>query len=460
MNTDSTSLFNPALFIRGVGVLLIGCLLLTGTPSAGSAQTVEEQPGNTPALSLGDAVQEALEANLQLMISQDEIDAAENNRKVQRSNFLPTLNATYQYNRNDEEGRLGGFVGGITTSLLNEYSLVASFRQSVFEGFALINRYKVAELGLEVAQINEELTRQQIIFLAKNAYFSTLKAQKLVDVAKESVDVIEAQEEVAQNFYNVGMTPLNDLLEVQVRLANARQDLIVSQNNLRLAESQFNVVLRRPITAPVVIADVAVYVPVDKGIDYYIDYAEANRLEIEVAELEVQIADKEVRLAKKTFYPSVSVEGQWFRRSTEWDLRDDSDILDPDGWSITGIASWDFWDWGRTYYGSQERYQRLSQARHNLEDIQDQIALEVKEAYLKAVESQNNIKAVEKAIEQAKENLRINEERYKEQVATSTQVLDAQLLLSVTMSNYYNALYDFKIAEAALEKALSLEVIE
>ena len=50
--------------------------------------------------------------------------------------------------------------------------------------------------------------------------------------------------------------------------------------------------------------------------------------------------------------------------------------------------------------------------------------------------------------------------RYKHQVATSTDVLDAQTLLSKTMTNYYNALYDFKISKASLRRVISLEVIE
>jgi outer membrane protein TolC len=61
---------------------------------------------------------------------------------------------------------------------------------------------------------------------------------------------------------------------------------------------------------------------------------------------------------------------------------------------------------------------------------------------------------------QGKENLRINEERYKEQVATSTDVLDAQTLLTITRTNYVNALYDFEIAKAALQRAISLEKLE
>ena len=412
-------------------------------------------------LSLVESIQIALDANLQLMQSKDEIEAAGNQKRVQRSFFFPTLNATYQYNRNDDRGRLGGFLGGITTSLLDEYSLVASFEQPIFDGFSIFNQYKIADLGLDVAEVNNKLVRLTVIFETKRAYFSVLKAQKLLAVADESVKLIRAQEEVAQNFYDVGMTPLNDLLQTQVELANAKQNLIVAKNDLRIAESQFNTVLRRPINAKVQLDDIQEYAPLENDIDYYLKYAEENRLEVQIADLEIEIADREVTLAKKNYYPTVSLQGQWFRRGTEWNLSDDGDeIGDPEGWSITGIASWDFWEWGRTYYGSRERIKRLSQAKHTREEVFDQISLEVNEAYLRAVQSEKNILAIEKAITQAEENLRIVKERYKEQVATSTDVLIAQTLLTETMTNYFNALYDFKIAKAALQRALSYEVLE
>ena len=85
--------------------------------------------------------------------------------------------------------------------------------------------------------------------------------------------------------------------------------------------------------------------------------------------------------------------------------------------------------------------------------------MEVKTAFLRAKEGEKNIITVEKAIEQAKENFRINQERFKEQVATTTDVLNAQTLLSDTLTNYFNALYDFKISNATLFRAMGQEVI-
>jgi outer membrane protein TolC len=300
----------------------------------------------------------------------------------------------------------------------------------------------------------------EVIFQIKQAYFNVLKAEKLLDVARNTVTVLEAQEEVARNFYEVGMTPLNDLLQVQVQLANARQSLITAQNNLDTADSEFNVILRRPVNAPVRLVDIQTYTPLENELGYFLDLAVRNRLDIKIDDLSIQIAEKEVDIARKDYYPSIALEGAYFKSATDWALSDDENFLNPDGWSFTAIASWDFWEWGRTKYGESEKRRRLSQAKIARQKTIDQARLEVEVSYLKARESEKNILAVEKAVEQAKENLRITDERYKEQVATSVDTLVAQNLLTSTQVNYFNALYDFKIAKAFLQKSVNLEILE
>ena len=86
--------------------------------------------------------------------------------------------------------------------------------------------------------------------------------------------------------------------------------------------------------------------------------------------------------------------------------------------------------------------------------LQDSIRLELKEATLALDEAGKNIPTTEKAVEQAEENLRVSEERYKAQVTTSTEVLDAQTLLTQARTNHYNAIYDEKLARGKLLRAL------
>ena len=158
--------------------------------------------------------------------------------------------------------------------------------------------------------------------------------------------------------------------------------------------------------------------------------------------------------------PSVNLRGEYIRSGDDWEASGGEGISDAKRWNIQATAEWDFWEWGRTHFGVREKLHRLSQAQYRREQIMDNIELEVKTAYLRTRESEKNIITVEKAIEQAKENFRINQERFKEQVAATTDVLDAQTLLSDTLTNYFNALYNFKIAKATLYRAMGQEVME
>lgn len=406
--------------------------------------------------SLKQTIETAIKVNLELQSSQEETDAALAEKNARRTNFLPTLSSTYQYDRADDESTFGNIV----TEPKEAYTFVTSFKQPIFTGFSLIRQYNIAELSLELAKINEKLKRQDIILEAKNAYFQLLRTQKLHNIAEETVVQIRSQEEVAKNFYQVGMSPLNELLQAQVELANAKQELIVAKNNLESAEANFNTLLRRPINAPVLINDILDYSPFHETLDYCLSAAKNHRLEIKIADLELEIAKKELQLAKKDYYPSVDLKGNYYKRGTDWDVDGGDGIYDPDGWEITAAATWNFWEWGRTSYGVKGKRSRVSQAELQKNKRLDNIYLEVKNAYLRTQEAEKAIVAVEKAIEQAKENFRINQERYKEQVATSTDVLDAQTLLSRTMTNYYNALYAFKLAKADLFRSIGQEIME
>jgi outer membrane protein len=421
----------------------------------------EAESPTTP-LTLKQTIQQAIAANLNMKQAQEEIRAAEANKNVSRSNFFPTFSAQYNYmHRNKPYAEeIPGTGESFIITPQDEYTFVTAFSQPIFTGFSLINQYKIASLGLDEAEIKAKLTRQDVILDAKNAYFSVLKAQKLVEVQKQTVEQISAQKDVAENFYQVGMSPLNDLLQAQVELADAKQNLIVAQNNLEIAKSQLNLVLRRPVNQPITIENIVNYVPFQHGIEYSLSEADQNRLEIYVANLQVEIAQKQVDLAQGNYWPTINLTGAYTRLGDDYNVNGGEGVIDPISWNIQATATWNFWEWGRTTYGIREKLSRLSEAKFSQAQVLDNINLEVKEAYLRTKEAEKNIVTVEKAIEQAKENYRMTQERYKEQVATSTDVLTAQTLLTRTLTNYYNALYDFKISKARLFRAMGQEVWE
>lgn len=433
--------------------------LLTVTAVTGAPHRICAQDAPPP-LSLSETVAAALAADLAVKSAGAGQEAARAARDGQKTQFLPSFSTGYRYTRFYEKKDISFFGVTIPTRAKHEYAWSASVTQPLFTGFALLNSYRISELGLDLATVNKSLTRQNVILEAKKAYFNVLRAEKLVSVAQEAVTLLEAFGKVARDFHEVGMSPQNEVLKADVELANTRQELTAAQNALDLARSGFNTLLRRPMGAPVRLVDVRDHTPLDRSFDQCLAEALANRQEIAAADLEVDIGERELALSRKDYYPTVNLQGNLYQLGADPDLKGDEGISDASSWEVMVAARWDFWQWGRTQHGVREKTGRLNQARYRRQDLEDRIRLDVQQAFLRAREAEENIETVRTAIEQARENYRISEERYKEHMATSTDVLDARTLLSRTLTNYYGALYDFNIAKATLDRAVGRETAE
>jgi outer membrane protein TolC len=436
------------------GLAFTLCLTL---PPPGSTQAPAPE-----ALSLRDALEIALKANLNIKRSLEDINAAEALRHQSMTRFLPTLGSSYNVIHRNEERTQPSLLSArpIVVSPQDQYTFTTSFTQPVFTGFNLLTEYQINELGLDRAEVSTKLTRQDVILDTKNAFFSVLKNQKLVDVAQQTVTSIASQKEVSENFYKVGLSPLNDLLQSQVQLANARQSLTIAQNNLEIARTNLNTILRRPLNTPVLLVEQIEVDPLRLDLDECFTLAQRNRLELQVADLDIEISQKQVKQTEKDYYPNINLVGQYIRTGDEPNAHGGDGISDSAGWNVAATATWDFFQWGRTGFGRKEKLARVAQSRYRKAQVTDNINLEVKQAYLRTREAEQNIRTIETAVEQSRENLRITEEQYKEQVATQTDVLVAQTLFTQTMTNYYNALYDYKIAKSVLLRAIGQEVLE
>lgn len=439
----------------GIGLQIVWLTVLAGIA------IVFAQPAPPP-LTLQEAVELALTANLGIKRSQEEINAAEALRNASMTGFLPSLGSSYTVIHRNEERTSPSLISGrpIVNSPQDQYTFSTFLRQPIFTGFKLINEYRLSELGLDRAEVTAKVTRQDVILDIKNAFFLVLKNLKLLEVAQQTVRSIAAQRDVAENFYKVGLTPLNDLLQSQVQLANAQQQLTVAVNNLELARAQFNTVLRRPVNTPVALVDELAHGPFPLTLEECFQEADKNRLEIKVANLDIAIAERQVSLSEKDYFPALDLVGTYSRTGDDWQAHGGDGITDAAGWNIQATATWTFWEWGRTGYGRKEKLARLAQSKYRRSEIIDAISLDVKQAYLRTREAEQNIVTVGQAVEQAQENLRITEEQYKEQVATQTDVLIAQTLLTQTETNYTNALFDFKIAKAVLLRTIGQESLE
>jgi outer membrane protein TolC len=269
-------------------------------------------------------------------------------------------------------------------------------------------------------------------------------------VAHQTVKQFSAQLEVTKAFFEVGIVPKNDVLQAEVRLANAKQVLVRTENDVVLAKSSFNSLLRREIDTPLQVIDILEYSPFSLRFEESLKEALEKRPEIRTANLKIEQSKEGVKIAKSGFFPTINLLGNYSRVSDDPLLGGDRG----ERWTVQGLATFTLGDWGKTAYKVGESKVKVTQGEDSKVQLIEGITLEVKNDYQIMLVAEKNISVSEKAIEQAEENVRMNEERYKYQVATATDVLDAVVLLTLARVNYYGALSDFNIAKARLERAM------
>jgi outer membrane protein TolC len=335
----------------------------------------------------------------------------------------------------------------------DNYNWTIEARQPLFTGGGLIANYQATKIGEDAAQIEETAKKQDIVQEVKIAYYDILRAQKILETARQSVEMLTAHRDVAQNYFQVGMIPKNDLLHAEVELANGKQALIKASNAVELTKARFNTILKRKIFAPVEIVDVLKYQPFEKSVEECFDIALKNRPELKIASLRARQAGKLVNAASSEYFPTLGLVANYGRYGDNPSVAG-SDFKDAESWYVMGVASWNFWEWGKTKFRVDASRAKENQALDAQRELSDQIALEIKYASLILQEAEKQIAVSQQVIEQAEENFRISEERYKESVATSTEVLDAQTLLTKAKSEYANALGDYNINYAKLQRAM------
>ncbi|MFH0802409.1 MAG: TolC family protein [bacterium] len=447
-------------FLCGTAIVLVAA---SGS-GVWAAQTIKS-------LSLQECIETALKQSVLIHAAREGVRGAEAQQKEAFTGFLPKFSTSYSYTRLNADPTVTSSattitlpppVGSVTmppntyqVGTKDNYNWNIEARQPLFAGGGILANYEANRLGADIARLEEAATMQDIVRDVKISYFNILKAERMLIVAKQSVEQLKAHRDTAQSFYDVGLIPRNDLLYAEVELANSRQFLVRTENGVEMAKAKLNTLLRREINAPVEVEDILNAFPYEKGLEACMAEALENRPEIRSYLLRVEQARSIVKLLKSEYYPNVSLVGNYARYGDTPGVAG-SPYKPEESWYILAIASWNFWEWGKTDQRVASGQSRENQTAHILTNIRDQIALEVKNAFLLLHEAEKQIQATKKAIEQSEENYRINTERYREQVGTATAVIDAQTILTKARSDYFNALGDFNISHANLERAMGV----
>jgi len=423
-----------------------------------STSAVWAQESQAP-LTLEESIKIAMERSLTVHSAVVGIEGSEFRRMEAITNFLPQWTGQYSYTK----WSFPAFIGNLNLSNLtlltqqissNVYNFNTTLGQPLFTGGFNLATYRSAKVGVDLSKESLEAAKQDLVLQVRVGYFTILRAEKFLAVAEQQVRNFEAQLEVTQAFFDVGIVPKNDVLLAEVNLANARQSLVRAANDLATARASFNILLRREVNTTFEVVDILIHKVFSLSFEQCLDEALRLRPEVKAAQLNIDQAKENVKIARAGFFPTIRLTGNYNRNADFWMLEGGSKEITSDYWSVQALATFTVWNWGNTAFKVGENKVKVKQAEDSKTQLIDSVTLEIKNDYLNMLVAEKNIDTAEKSIEQAEENLRMNEERYKYQVATQTDVVNAVTLLAQARTNYYGALSDFNVAKAQLERAM------
>ena len=423
-----------------------------------STSAVCAQESQAP-LTLEESIKIAVERSLTIHSAVEGVAGSEYKHKEAITSFLPLWTGQYTWGRYNTPVFVGPIpvaipiaipgITGITSRDVYIFNTIVN--QPLFTGGFNSANYRSTKLGVGFSKASVETAKRDLILQVRVGYFTILRAEKYLDVAQQQVKQFEAQLEVTKAFFEAEKVSMNDVLQAEVSLANARQSMAKAANDVATAKASFNILLRREVTTSFEVVDILAYKAIPLSFEQSLEEALRLRPEIKAAQINIDQAKENVKIARSGFFPTISLAGNYNRSSDSWTLEKHIQV---DIWAVQASATFTLWNWGNTAFKVGESKVKVTQAEDSKNQLIDSITLEVRDAYLNMLLAEKNTITAETAIGQAEENLRMFEERYKYQVATQTDVIIAVTFLAQARTNYYGALSDFNIAKAQLERAM------
>ena len=396
--------------------------------------------GACAALSLDEAVAMALNQNPQIKIAvKGEEKAAANLDAAKGANgFSISASSKFSISDGAEQNYANANSNGITASM----PLYTGGKNELN-----INSKKDA---ITTSELNTARTQEDIVLDTIKAYYDILEAKKTVDVDQQSVDNYQAHLTSVQQLYAAGSKARVEVLRSDVELSNARQTLIKAQNAYDIAVSTLKNIIKMDRDEPLSLTDDFSYRVFDKDMYSCLDYAMANRKDLQAAKLAVTVAERDIDIAAADKKPQVDVS-----IGTSWDkqvLPSASDYNYTAGVS----ASWNLFDSNVTNSNIKAAKVAVEEAKLELEKEQDDVDLAVRQAYLNMKEAEKRFTSTDRAVQQAQEDNYIANEKYKAGEGLMLDIIDAQLALSTAQLNYISAQYDYARYKATLENVMGL----
>ena len=414
----------------------------------------------TKTLSLEEAVILGLQHSKQLILANHEVDKAASSLEQSKDASLPSIKATAGYSHALMLARsfyIPSSDGSAPKKMMlpfdNSVTMATlSVNQPIFAGNQYKYSRKSAELMIEVSKLNVETDKDEIAYNIISAYINYYKLKQNQQILAQNLSDIEGKLDEIKKFEAQGLATKNDVLRFELEKSNMKLSAIELENNRKVVNYNLNILLGLPDSTVIDEQDVSYKLDMNDSFETYLAQALKDRKEFEELRYHEKLSDININKVKDEKLPTVGAAGNLYY------INPSKNIIPKNGaylapFMIGVNVGWDI----SSLYKNKNKLTEAKIQKQEVADksdiLTDQVKTEVYKNYVQYKQSLEKIVVLQDAITQATENERITESKFKNNLATTTDRIDAQTLLYQSRINLEVAKSDATAAYYSLLKA-------
>ena len=415
-------------------------------------------------LTLDQAISIALDGNRTLKNSVLGVDKSREELAALRTKQLPALSlyvlGAQQLRSFDftlDKGVLGNYQGTgplpsedvhLKTPLEPTGVMTAKVSQPLTSLIRIHRNMDMVKTGVKLAEENNRGDRQKLVRDVKRVYYGLQQVEASLRSVRETALLYQEVEKLTSNYVLQEVALRGDLLQAQTSLAKTRQ-LEVSLINQRSAgKEQLNQLLGRNVLTEYEVQPILEVSDQDASLESARERALRDRPEIRQAELRAVQAEQDLQAKRAEYIPDVSAEFNHLG-FLNWGR-----FMPTQSTSVGVSLSWEPFDWGRKKHEIREKQGTIEQARLAKAETESSVLVDVNDKYRQLQYRRTELNVARLAQDTAVESLRVIKNRYAVQAVLVKDVLQAQMSLEQSNSDYQQALTSFWNARADFERAL------
>ena len=390
----------------------------------------------TKTLSLRDAVATGIKNSKQLRLAAHEIEQALSQAEQAKDASLPSAEISVGYNHAlmlSQSFSLPAANGNDPQKLSlpfdnTLYQSTLSINQPIFAGSQLRYARQSAELLLQMSKLNAESDKDEVIFTIIQSYINYYKLRQNQKILAQNLEDIENKLAEIKKFEAQGLATKNDVLRFELEKSNMKLSAIELDNNRKIVNYNLNVLLGLPDSTVIEEEDINYRLEENDPFEIFLLQALKNRKELTELKYQLKLTDINIKKTQDEKLPTVSAGGNlYFINPSGNIIPKNGSYLAP---FVVGINVG--WDIGSLYKNNNKLTEskiQKQEAADKYEITKDKIKTEVNKSYLQYKQALEKITVLQDAIVQATENERIMESKFRNNLATTTERIDAQTLL-------------------------------